>query len=84
MDFATLSRVAKAEGSAVHGPIRQGIVLKRLGIELRAAALAKSADDPGAIGSAFHRLTDPSEMGDLFKGIAVTRPERPAPPGFAP
>ena len=84
VDFGALSRVAKAEGAAVHGPVAQGTLLHRLGIDLRTRALAKTANDPGAIETAYPRLTDPAQMGHLFKGIAVTHPERPAPPGFAP
>lgn len=84
VDFGALARSAMAQGAATHGPLGQGTLLHRLGIELRAATLAKTADDPAAIETAYTRLTDPAQMGDLFKGIAVTHHERTAPPGFAP
>ncbi|MEL7461483.1 MAG: SAM-dependent methyltransferase [Pseudomonadota bacterium] len=83
VDFGALSRAARAAGAGVHGPVAQGRLLERLGIDLRAAALAKTATDPRMIDAAHLRLTDPAEMGDLFKAIAVTPPDTAAPPGFA-
>ncbi|GAB4394167.1 MAG: SAM-dependent methyltransferase [Kiloniellaceae bacterium] len=85
VDFASLAQAAVAAGCAAHGPVGQGAFLEALGIELRAAQLAQSAPAAaGAIAAARRRLTDPAEMGDLFKVLALTSPELDAPAGFEP
>ena len=62
----------------------QGSFLYRLGITARAARLAE-----GLIGfplqnhlAATRRLTDPAEMGTLFKAVAIRPPHCALPPGF--
>ncbi|WP_225029332.1 class I SAM-dependent methyltransferase [Xinfangfangia pollutisoli] len=62
----------------------QGALLTRLGIGPRTERLAQ-----GLAGSALEnhlaaarRLTHPSEMGELFKALALFRPGAPTPPGF--
>ncbi len=73
VDFASLAQAAASAGCRTHGPVRQGVFLRALGIELRAAQLAAAA--PGAaqaISAARRRLIDPAEMGDLFKALALT------------
>jgi NADH dehydrogenase [ubiquinone] 1 alpha subcomplex assembly factor 7 len=62
----------------------QGPLLQRLGIDARAARLAQ-----GLSGSplqnhlaATRRLTDPTEMGTLFKAMAICPPHCTLPPGF--
>ncbi len=86
VDFAALARVAAASGMRPHGPVDQGVFLRRLGIVERAAALSRRAS-PGqaaAIAAALDRLTAPrSTMATLFKAMAVTPADAPAPPGFA-
>ncbi len=86
VDFAALARAARELGAAVHGPLAQGIFLSRLGIELRAALLARQASATQArdIAAAVARLLDPAEMGTLFKALAIAAPSLPVPPGFAP
>jgi NADH dehydrogenase [ubiquinone] 1 alpha subcomplex assembly factor 7 len=81
VDFSALARAAAAGGATAHGPVGQGDFLLRLGIAQRAAALAaRGAADAAA---ALHRLTDPAEMGTLFKALAVTSPDfAGAPAGF--
>ncbi len=72
VDFAALGRVAQAEGLAVAPVATQRDFLGRLGIIERASALARA--NPGqieVIASALHRLTDPDEMGTLFKALCV-------------
>ncbi len=79
VDFHSLAQSAVAAGCAAQGPVEQGAFLEALGIELRAAQLAESA--PGAaaaLAAARRRLTDPEQMGSLFKVLALT------PPGFGP
>ena len=80
VDFEPLAALAPA-----HAYATQGQVLLRLGIELRADRLAR-----GLTGAALEshraahaRLTDPAEMGSLFKMLALTRADAPLPPGFA-
>lgn len=64
----------------------QGAVLTRLGIDARAERLAHSLSGPALEShlAAHRRLTDPAEMGSVFKVLAVTSAGSPPPPGFAP
>jgi NADH dehydrogenase [ubiquinone] 1 alpha subcomplex assembly factor 7 len=80
VDFEPLAALAPA-----HAYDTQGNVLRRLGITLRAERLAKSLTDAALEShrAALHRLTDPQEMGSLFKMLALTRAGAPLPPGFA-
>lgn len=86
VDFAGLAAAARAAGTHAYGPIPQGTFLHRLGIAARAAALLKNA--PGRQGStiaaAIARLIEPSQMGTLFKALAVVDAAQPVPPGFDP
>ena len=81
VDFEPLAALAPA-----HAYAPQGEVLRRLGIETRAAQLAPHLT--GALlenhWAALARLTHPEEMGSLFKVLALTRAGAPLPPGFAP
>ncbi len=63
----------------------QGTFLTRLGIDARAERLAQSltGERLESHRAAHRRLTDPSEMGSLFKVLAVTSAGAPPPPGFA-
>jgi SAM-dependent MidA family methyltransferase len=64
--------------------VGQGGWLAALGIDQRAAALAKAA--PGRadeIESARRRLTAPDQMGELFRVLALAAPDWPEPAGFA-
>lgn len=86
VDFETLTVAAKQEGTRIHGPIPQGIFLRRLGIEPRAERLKQTADAKtrADIDAALARLVgrSPRHMGELFKVLAVTHPDLAAPPGF--
>jgi NADH dehydrogenase [ubiquinone] 1 alpha subcomplex assembly factor 7 len=85
VDFQSLAQSAAAAGCAAHGPVTQGAFLTALGIEVRAAQLAESAPAAaGALAAARRRLTDPAEMGDLFKVLALTPREMGPPAGFEP
>jgi NADH dehydrogenase [ubiquinone] 1 alpha subcomplex assembly factor 7 len=84
VDFSTLKFVAQTEGAFVAGPLGQGDFLQALGIDLRAVQLkqrttAKQATD---IDAGLQRLTDPAEMGVLFKAMAVASPQLGALAGF--
>jgi len=81
VDFATLAAAAQAEGAHAFGPMGQGALLSALGIDARAAALAKAAPERAdSIAADRERLT--VAMGVLFKALAVTAPGWPAPAGF--
>jgi len=76
VDFAALARVA--DGVAVFGPASQGVFLKALGIDARTQALAANASSTetrDAIVSGTARLTDPRQMGSLFKALALINPQ---------
>lgn len=83
VDFEAL---ALAAGADLCSPLTdQGVLLSRLGIHARAARLAT-----GLSGAALHnhitatrRLTDPAEMGTLFKAMAIRPAHCPHPAGFA-
>jgi len=81
VDFATLAAAAQAGGAHAFGPVGQGALLTALGIDARAAALARAAPDRAdAITADRERLT--VAMGSLFKALAITAPGWPAPAGF--
>jgi len=84
VDFGTLKEAAEAEGLIIHGPVTQGAFLEALGITARTDALAKASPDrAGQLALDRERLTDPEQMGELFKVIAMTAPGWPTPAGFA-
>ncbi len=83
VDFAGLAAAARLGGARTHGPIAQGQFLDALGIGARAARLShlNPAQEP-SIAAAVDRLTNPAQMGSLFKALAITPPNAPSPPGF--
>ena len=80
VDFEPLSALAQAFAYDT-----QGAVLSRLGIDTRAERLARNltGDALESHRAAHRRLTDPTEMGSLFKVLAITSAGAPPPPGFA-
>lgn len=81
VDFAALAEAVS--GAQISALIMQGELLVRLGIGARAAALAK-AGDPEQIEADLRRLTNPAEMGTLFKALAIYPPGAQPPAGFDP
>lgn len=82
VDFTTLAAAAQVAGGVAWGPVEQGEWLVKLGIDARAAALARSSPDRAeAIVADRARLVQ--GMGSLFKAMAVTAPAWPQPAGFA-
>jgi SAM-dependent MidA family methyltransferase len=82
VDFEALALAARP--AAASRMIAQGALLERLGIAARAARLAA-----GMTGAALethqaglHRLTDPGQMGTVFKALALYPQGGPVPPGF--
>ncbi len=82
VDFEALRRAAPALSAPALTD--QGALLRNLGIALRAARLAKSLSGEALKQhlAAAKRLTDPEEMGTLFKALALHPPRTPPPPGF--
>jgi len=79
-DFPAVLAAARAAGARA-ALLTQGELLHRLGIETRAAALARAAPDRAQIiGRQYERLTSPEQMGELFKAAAIWT--GPAPPAF--
>lgn len=64
--------------------IGQGQLLTRLGIEARSCLLAARLSGNALQNhlAATRRLTDPAEMGTVFKAMALRPPGCPPPPGF--
>ena len=85
VDFEAIAKAAASAGAEVTAPVPQGAWLQRLGIDARATALAKShAERAIDLEAARSRLCDDSQMGTLFKVMAVHASQWPAPAGFAP
>ena len=83
VDFEALGAAAAEAGAAVFGPVKQGEWLRDMGIEVRAATLARAAPARAPeIEAARRRLTAPDQMGDLFKVMALLGEGWPAPAGF--
>lgn len=80
VDFAPLAAAALRGGACVSRPIHQGDWLMSLGALGRAQKLATNGDQ-GAM-AALARLTSASEMGHLFKAIAIWPKGASAVPGF--
>lgn len=83
VDFERLGDVARGEGVRLYGPIGQGAWLRAMGIDLRAASLAKAAPErTEEIVAARERLSAPEQMGTLFRVLALVGPDWPQPEGF--
>ena len=95
VDFAALTRAARAAGAQVFGPVSQGALLTALGIFDRARALSRRANaaQVGQISAAVTRLVSSEVgvdvdggrvdgMGSLFKALCVMAPGMAAPAGF--
>ncbi|MCH8491348.1 MAG: SAM-dependent methyltransferase [Oceanicaulis sp.] len=82
--FDALARAGLDAGLQVFGPVEQGQFLKGLGLDVRAALLAKAQDREGRarLERQAARLSAPEEMGALFKVIAFASPGLAPPPGL--
>ena len=82
--FDPLRQVAVAEGLRASATLSQGRFLRALGLDVRAAQLARAeADKPEAVLSGARRLADPDQMGALFKVLALWHPDWPRPEGLS-
>jgi len=84
VDFADFAAAATAAGAQVWGPVTQAHFLKALGIDIRARRLTagKSAQQQAQIESGCRRLLDETQMGTLFKVLALTGDAASPPAGF--
>jgi SAM-dependent MidA family methyltransferase len=86
VDFQALASSAESIGCRVHGPVDQATLLRRLGIEQRAANLKKVAppDKAAAVDVALGRLTAGGQtgMGNLFKALGLSPRTMMTLPGF--
>ena len=84
VDFTPLADAARQAGLHVFGPVGQGQMLRALGIDARTAQLSRTqpqrADE---IMTARNRLVEDSQMGTLFRAMAISHPAWPNPEGFA-
>lgn len=84
VEFEAVAKTASDAGAAVTKVMRQGEWLKRLGIDARAQALARTRPERAEeIETARNRLCGSKEMGELFKVIAIHSPDWPEPAGLA-
>lgn len=83
-DFPAFLAAGAGAGARAWPILTQAELLRRLGIEARAEALAAARPDRlDTLERQFHRLTHPDEMGALFKAACLTGAGL-APPAFAP
>lgn len=84
VDFQSLLQTAADAGLTGYGPEEQGTFLTGLGLEARAAVLSQNAPDQRSkIARQVWRLTDPDQMGRLFKLVCLDSAGLPPPPGFS-
>lgn len=95
VDFAALAHAVAAQGVAAQGVAVQGVavqfttqgaLLNALGLPLRAAKLAQNLHGQALAAhcAATDRLTNPAQMGDLFKVLGLVPHGAPPLAGFAP
>jgi len=82
VDLATLAAAAAKEGAVPSPVVGQGALLRALGIDARAAALARATPER-AESIAADRIRLVEDMGTLFRALAITAPGWPQPAGFA-
>lgn len=83
VDFSSAAGVAAHHGARVLGLADQGAWLRAMGIETRAAALARAAPDQAeAMAAALHRLIADEAMGSLFKVLGLAGAGWPDGAGF--
>ncbi len=82
-DFPAVASAARRGGTLTCPLLTQGELLRRLGIEGRAQTLRQSRPDQAdVITRQLARLIGATQMGTLFKALALYAPGPPPPPGF--
>lgn len=83
VDFTMIGNMARQAGLRVLGPVNQGELLRKLGIDARADQLARTSPARAAeVEAARLRLTAEDAMGTLFKAMAWVHPDWAEPAGF--
>ncbi|GLV25552.1 class I SAM-dependent methyltransferase [Sphingobium sp. Cam5-1] len=83
VDFTMIGNMARQAGLRVLGPVNQGELLRKLGIDARADQLARTSPARAAeVEAARLRLTADDAMGTLFKAMAWVHPDWAEPAGF--
>jgi NADH dehydrogenase [ubiquinone] 1 alpha subcomplex assembly factor 7 len=83
VNFPEIVNLAMMQELRVSGPVEQGRWLQGLGIDMRAQQLAQqSPERADEIKAMRDRLVEPSEMGELFKVVALSSADWPEPEGF--
>ncbi len=84
VDFLALTQAAQSESVNVHGIVPQGAFLMRLGAGERTTTLCKVSnhEQQQSLISALNRLASPTEMGELFKVMAITSKQIEKAEGF--
>jgi NADH dehydrogenase [ubiquinone] 1 alpha subcomplex assembly factor 7 len=84
VDFHRLKQLFQETSMFVHGPTTQGDFLKAIGLMERTEQLCQQAtpDQQGPLKTAAIRLTHPTQMGSLFKVLAITSSNKLVPAGF--
>jgi SAM-dependent MidA family methyltransferase len=82
-DFPAVAAAARKAGAQASPILTQGELLGRLGVYARADALIRARPDKAQmVQRQLARLTDPDQMGALFKALAISAPPELIPPGF--
>lgn len=84
VDFAALARSAVTQGARLIGPVPQGQFLMRIGLAQRAekAGLNSAPEERRSLLAAVDRLTNPAQMGEVFKVALLVPKGTGMPPGF--
>ena len=84
VDFEALARSATKAGAIAYGTESQGRFLESLGIRERTDALKARAtpEQTKQLVGGRDRLINADQMGQMFKVLAITGPDMPAPSGF--
>ena len=83
MNFKNLMTLAKNSGVSEYGTISQGSFLKNLGIDHRAKKLIElNQNQETNIKESVDKLTNPKEMGEVFKVLAISHKRYNNIPGF--
>ncbi|WP_282607651.1 class I SAM-dependent methyltransferase [Pelagibius sp. Alg239-R121] len=84
VDFAAISKASKEAGARVWGPVTQAAFLNAIGLRERADSLCAQGTPAQArdIENGVQRLIESTQMGDLFKVLAIGHADLPTPAGL--
>jgi SAM-dependent MidA family methyltransferase len=85
VDFEALAAALRGKGAKTWPPMTQQDFLRAMGLELRAAILARTAtaEQKHDLEAALERVAGPAQMGQLFKVLVATSPRLPRPHPFS-